>query len=127
MSKASSTLSVPRTQVVQRTEKVIDARICVLSGCRFLVHDFTDAHGQEIRSCGAAVWKAHLPTSGLAEEVRRNPVQIPGHDAERNPYLLRLLMSPDCVRPECGVTTLTHEERVLVVDEEETESELFRS
>jgi hypothetical protein len=79
-----------------------------------------------VRSCGASVWKASLPAEALQEETRRNPNPQPGHQADENPFLLRLLMSPDCVRPECGVAAIEHTERVLIIDREETESELFR-
>lgn len=115
---------MPRTQLQQRTERVIDARCCVLSGCRFL-QTAAGRDGQQIRTCGAHVFRAQLPAAALAEEVRRNPSVVPGAGADDNPFLQRLLMSTDCLRPECGVAEITHSERVLMVDREELESELF--
>lgn len=123
--KTSKSLAVPKTQLRRRTERVLDARCCVLSGCKFLQTGTDPATGQPVRSCGAAVWKASLPAEQLQDEVRRNANPQPGHDAESNPFLLRLLMAPECVRPECGVAEVQHTEKVLVVDREELESELF--
>ena len=116
----------PVTRVQERTERVVDARCCVLSRCRFLQTAQDAVTGTLLRSCAAGVWKASLPAAGLQDEVRRNPDPLPGADRQNNPFLLRLLMSPQCVRPECGVTEVTHVERAVVLDRADIESELFR-
>ena len=77
--------------------------------------------------CAAGVYRAALPREGVMQEIERNPHPEPGAGEEDNPYLLRLLMSPECVRPECGIFPLTHEVVELVVTPEESESELFQS
>lgn len=118
-------IHVPRTTLQEKRERVIDARCCVLSGCRFLQTAYDPATGQAVRSCGAGVWKAELPAEKLQQEVRRNPDPLPGAGQEENPFLLRLLMAPECLRPECGMAQITHRQRVLEVDPHEQESSLF--
>ena len=124
MASRNSALTVPRTQLQTRTERVLDVRCCVLSGCRFL-QTARGRDGKHIRTCGAHVFRAMIPAEPLAEEVRRNPSPVPGAGSDTNPFLQRLLMSTDCLRPECGVAEITRSERVLVIDQEELESELF--
>jgi len=115
----------PQIKNQKKTERVIDARICVLSGCRYLQTAHDRAGGQVIRSCGAQVFRAHLPAEELQKEIERNPSNIAGADQDNNPFLLRLLMAPECVRPECGVSEINYIERVLEIDAEEIESGLF--
>lgn len=115
---------VPKTAFRKRKERVIDARICVLSGCRFLRRE-TGPSGETICGCAAGVYRAELPYQELREEIQQNPSPVPGHRCDENPFLLRLLMSPECVRPECGVAELEHSEKVLVPDPQEAEEPLF--
>lgn len=122
---AKPSAPAPHFKECQRVQRVIDARCCVLSGCRFLHTGIDPKTGQPVRSCGAAVFKADLPAEQLHGQVRRNANPHPGHNHTDNPFLLRLLMSPDCLRPECGVAELTVTERVLVIDDAETEGALF--
>lgn len=114
----------PQIKNHRRTERVLDARICVLSGCRFL-QTARDRNGNLVRTCGADVYRAQLPAIELQQTAERNPSAVPGHDSDNNPFLLRLLMAPECLRPECGVSEISYIERVLEVDPEETESGLF--
>lgn len=115
----------PHVETRRRHERVLDARVCVLSGCRFLRTTHDRASGDLVRTCGAGVFRAQLPAAALLAEVERNPNPVPGHGAEDNPFLLRLLMAPECLRPECGSAELSYTERVLVIDPEELQAELF--
>ena len=117
--------SAPRIKTQKKTERVLDARICILSGCRYLqtAHDL--ASGKVMRTCGAQVFRAQIPAEALQQETERNPSRQAGADQDNNPFLLRLLMAPECVRPECGVSEIHYIERVLEIDDEEIESGLF--
>lgn len=115
----------PRLKTKQVEERVLDARVCLLSGCRFLQASMHPLSRQTVYACGAGVYRAHLPADELQAEVARNPHPQPGHDGESNPFLLRLLMAPECLRPECGIASIQYTERVLEVDPEENETELF--
>src|SRR6476661_2342179 len=103
------TAMIPHTAFQTRKERVIDARICILSGCRYLQRQ-SGPDGNVSAQCGASVFKAELPYEALEEQVRENPDLVPGSGADDNPFLLRLLMSPDCVRPECGVAEIEYQE-----------------
>ena len=115
----------PKLKTQKRKERVLDARICVLSGCRFLQTSTHPLSGQTVNSCGAGVFRAHLPAEHLQAEIQRNPSPSPGSDSDNNPFLLRLLMSPECLRPECGMAHIEYTERVLEVDPAEVDAELF--
>lgn len=117
--------SAPRIKTQKKTERVLDARICILSGCRYLQTAHDRASGQVVRTCGAQVFRAQLPAEELQRETEINPSIVPGANQDDNPFLLRLLMAPECVRPECGVAEINYIERVLEIDPEETESSLF--
>lgn len=115
--------TVPKVGLQAHTEHVLDARCCVLSRCRFLAREQLPS-GEAVASCRAAVFKAQLPQGLLDEVVAENPSPVPGDGGDDNPLLLRLLMSPDCVRPECGVFAMTRFERQLL-PEPEPDGSLF--
>lgn len=119
------TPAVPQIKNRRRSERVLDARICVLSGCRYLQTAYDRNTGATVRTCGADVYRAQLPAQELQTIAERNPSMVPGHLADDNPFLLRLLMAPECLRPECGVSEINYIERVLEVDPEEVQSGLF--
>ena len=115
----------PKVKTQKRKERVLDARICVLSGCRFLQSSVHPVSGQTMQSCGAGVFRAMLPYDYLQEEIMRNPSRNPGANSDDNPFLLRLLMAEECLRDECGVAHIEYTERVIEVDPAEAGSELF--
>ncbi len=112
---------IPRVQSVTRTENVIDARVCVLSGCRFLERMRLE-DGRPAARCAAQVFHARLPADKLLAEARENRSPAPDPDGL---FLLRLLMAPECVRPECGVTSVTHTEKIVLPSELEAGEDLF--
>jgi hypothetical protein len=105
-------------------ENVLDARCCILSGCRFFQQKKL-ASKRIIGYCKADVYRAELPIVELNKEIQRNSDPTPGSDKEVNPFLLRLLMSPDCVRPECGVSQVEYIRTVLSLSEEQR-GQLFK-
>lgn len=116
--------ALPRVELAVRSENVLDARICVLSRCRFLDLEPLP-EGKAAATCAAGVHRAVLPAHALRDEVQRNPSPVPGDDADDNPFIVRLLMAPDCCRPECGVFRIHHRRSVLVPDPAELDTPLF--
>ena len=115
----------PKLKNQKRQERVLDARICMLSGCRYMQSSVHPLSQRTVYSCGAGVYRSQIPTEELHREISRNPSPIPGADSDSNPFLLRLLMAPECLRPECGVAQIEYIEKVLEVDPEEIEAGLF--
>jgi hypothetical protein len=105
---AQDDIALPRTEVPRpsragASEQVLDARVCLLSACPHLLERVGRDGGTRV-ICGAAIHRAALPLDMLTAEVQRNPDPAAGAGASENPFLLRLLMSADCVLDRCGVT-----------------------
>ena len=109
------------TKKVQREEVVLDARVCVLSKCPFLKKK--EVAGEDIYNCGAQIFQADVPASELEAEVAAHPRLEPR--VGDNPFLLRILMSPENTTPYCGLTKISYQEEVLDLSVEQEAEELF--
>jgi len=118
-------VELPQIRTRRKVERVLDARLCVINQCRFMQTGTDRSTGAVEHSCGAGVYRAQLPAGALHDEVRRNPNPAAGSEAEQNPFLLRLLMATECLRPECGVAEIAYSERSLDIDQAEIDSGLF--
>lgn len=117
-------VELPKMRNRRRTERVLDTRMCVINRCPFLMRGAD--RNQEVRySCGAGVFRAYLPADPLHDYIEKNPEPVAGYDADDNPFLLRLLMAKESLRPECGAAEIEYYERVLEVDPDEMEADLF--
>ena len=119
-------VELPQIKTRRKQEQVLDARLCLINQCPYLQVGVNRQSGAREYGCGAGVYRAKLPAEALNREVEANPSPIPGENADLNPFLLRLLMARECLREECGVTTIEYTERVLEVDPEEQKAGLFK-
>lgn len=118
-------VSLPQIKTRRRTERVLDTRMCLINQCPFLTRGIDRGDGQTRFSCGAGVFRAQLPAEPLKQYIIENPEPIPGFQADTNPFLLRLLMARECLRPECGVCEIEYTEKVLEIDPDELKAGLF--
>ena len=116
-------VELPQIRTRKITERVIDARMCLINKCPFLTSSTSAGVAQY--GCGAGVFRAKLPAEQLHDLVSGNPSSVPGWQSDHNPFLLRLLMARECLRSECGVAELAYSQKVLEIDPDEVASELF--
>jgi len=121
----SEKIELPQIRSKRRTERVLDPRMCVINHCPFLLRSTGREDQQQHYNCGAGVFQAQLPADDLHEYIAENPEPVAGYNADTNPFLLRLLMATECLRPECGDTDIEYIERVLDIDPKELKTELF--
>jgi hypothetical protein len=107
-------MALPVTELTVIQEDVIDARICLLRRCPKLGR-VSGPDGTLMACCNAAVHKARFPFDLLQQTVQENPDPVPGTRSDENPLLFRLLMSPECLRPECGRAQLEYRVQQLAV------------
>lgn len=118
-------VELPQIRTRRKREQVLDARLCLINRCPYMAVGINRQNGSHEYSCRAGVFRAKLPAQELNRQIEENPSPIAGERAEENPFLLRLLMARECLRPECGVSYIEYSERVLEVDEEEQKTGLF--
>jgi hypothetical protein len=112
---------LPVSRRETRRETVLDARICVISGCPLLQR--AESGGQQVYRCGGQIFEADVPKEPLDEEIREDPRPQPLVD--NNPFLLRILISPESVTPYCGIAEIEYEEELLDLSAEQSVEELF--
>jgi hypothetical protein len=116
----------PHNKLVKRRETVVDARICEMNACPFFTKR-QRGDGDWVAGCDAGIYHAELPVVPLQQHIATNSATTPGANADDNPFLLRLLMSPQCVRPECGLAQIEYKERLLIPHPDELLGSLFPS
>lgn len=116
---------IVREKTIKHKEAILDARMCEISNCPLFKKLRHPRNGQWVGVCKANMHYAQIPLLSLEKEIKRNPTNLAGHDADNNPFLVRLLINPRFLKKECGLFYIQYQEKSFLPDPAEFENPLF--